>query len=281
MQTDLRDFPHSELQEARAFALPWNTIRGVLFDWAGTTIDFGSLAPVAVVCEVFREFGIEVTEAEARQPMGKAKIDHLREVMTMPRIAKLWKDRHGGAADEAAIHRIYARFLVMQKAILARHCDLIPGIVPLIQFLREREIGIGSTTGYTRELMEVVLPIAAQAGYAPDATVCSDEVVAGRPAPWSNFRAAELIGVFPMNRILVVDDSIAGIQAGKNAGCYAVAVTTTGNPFGKSYDDFRKMNGAEVTRLHRKSESEFYAVGADLVVPSVSVLHRLWESRSP
>ncbi len=280
MQTGLSDVPHSELQNPRADTIPWNTIGGVLFDWAGTTIDFGSLAPVAVVCEVFREFGIDVTEAEARQPMGKAKIDHLREVMAMPRIANLWQNQHGGIADEAAIQRVYARFLVMQKAILARHCDLIPGIVPLIRFLREREIRIGSTTGYTRELMEVVLPIAAQAGYTPDATVCSDEVVAGRPAPWSNFRAAELIGVFPMNRIVVVDDSIAGIQAGKNAGCYAVAVTTTGNPFGKSQEEFRQLDGAEVARLHHKAESEFYAAGADLVIPSVSVLHHLWESRS-
>lgn len=45
---------------------------------------------------------------------------------------------------------------------------------------------IGSSTGYTQELMEIVAPIAALRGYAPDVMVCADDVPAGRPAPWLN-----------------------------------------------------------------------------------------------
>lgn len=268
----------SEAQQKRAAQIPWSTIRGVLFDWAGTTIDHGSLAPVAVVREVFREVGIEVTEAEARQPMGKAKIDHLREVITMPRIAKLWRDAHGSEADDQTVQKIYHRFLVVQKAVLSQHVDLIPGLLEFVAFLRASGIKIGSTTGYTRELMDVVIPIAASAGYQPDATVCSDEVAAGRPAPWSNFRAAELIGIYPMNRIVIVDDSIAGIEAGKHAGCFSVAVTTTGNPLGKSLSELSAMPEEEIRQLHSVAEAEFYAAGADLVVESVSVLHALWNA---
>lgn len=268
----------SEAQQKRAAQIPWSTIRGVLFDWAGTTIDHGSLAPVAVVREVFREVGIEVTEAEARQPMGKAKIDHLREVITMPRIAKLWRDAHGSEADDQTVQKIYHRFLVVQKAVLSKHVDLIPGLLEFVAFLRASGIRIGSTTGYTRELMDVVIPIAASAGYQPDATVCSDEVAAGRPAPWSNFRAAELIGIYPMNQIVIVDDSIAGIQAGKHAGCFSVAVTTTGNPLGKSLSELSVMPEEEIGQLHARAEAEFYEAGADLVVESVSVLHALWSA---
>lgn len=267
---------HSELQLRHAAQIPWTTFRAVLFDWAGTTIDHGSIAPVEVVREVFREFGIDVTEAEARQPMGKAKIDHLREVISMPRIAQLWRDLHATEADEQSIRGLYQRFLVLQKAVLAKHVDLIPGVLQFVGYLREQGLKIGSTTGYTRELMEVVLPLVSSAGYAPDATVCSDEVLAGRPAPWSNFRAAELIGVYPMDQILVVDDSIAGVQAGKNAGCYSVAVTLTGNPFGVSLEALSHMDEIDIARRHQVCESEFYAAGADLVVESVAVLHELW-----
>lgn len=268
-------------QHDRAALIPWHALRGVLFDWAGTTIDHGSIAPVEVVREVFRESGIDVTEAEARQPMGKAKIDHLREVISMPRIAQLWRSRYGSDPDDQTVQKIYQRFLVVQKAVLSKHAGLIPGVLEFVAFLREHRIKIGSTTGYTRELMEVVLPIAASRGYQPDATVCSDEVAAGRPAPWSNFRAAELIGVYPMNQIVIVDDSIAGIQAGKLAGCFAVAVTTTGNPFGKSLEELSMMSEAEIQELHARSEAEFYEVGADLVVESVSVMHELWKNSCP
>jgi len=268
--------PTSSLLLQKANSIPWFTLRGVLFDWAGTTIDFGSLAPVEVVREVFREYGVEVTETEARQPMGKAKIDHLREVLAMPRIAAQWLQKHGQPSHEQVVQDIYRRFLVMQKSVLAKHSDLIPGIIPFVQFLRSQNVKIGSTTGYTRELMDVVLPLAATAGYSPDATVCSDEVAAGRPAPWSNFRAAEQIGIYPMSNILIVDDSLAGIQAGKNAGCYSVAVTTTGNPFGMDWQSFQRLDQDTIRSLHEKAEAEFYAAGADLVVESISVLHALW-----
>ena len=260
----------------RANSIPWSALQGVLLDWAGTMIDFGSLAPVEVVRAVFQEFGIEVSEPEARQPMGKAKIDHLREVFAIPRIADLWKRIHGRPYDETNVQEMYHRFLALQKSVLAKHSELIPGAIPFFQFLRSRNIKVGSTTGYTRELMEVVLPIAKAAGYSPDTTICSDEVAAGRPAPWSNFRAAEKLGIYPMSKILIVDDSIAGIQAGKNSGCISVAVTTTGNPVGLSLDSFQKSEPDFIRSLHQKAEAEFYAAGADLVVESVAVLHNLW-----
>lgn len=274
--TKVRQPRMSQSVEQQAARIPWRKIRGFLFDWAGTTIDHGSLAPVEVVRAVFREFSIEVTEAEARQPMGKAKIDHLREVIAMPRIAQLWQQTHGQLADEPTILQIYHRFLVVQKTVLTKYADLIPGVLEFVHDLRAAGVKIGSTTGYTRELMEVILPIAARAGYDPNATVCSDEVTAGRPAPWSNFRAAELIGIYPMSEIVVVDDSIAGIQAGKSAGCYSVAVTTTGNPLGKSLAELSSMPEAEINRLHLQAEAEFYEAGADVVVESVSVVHELW-----
>ena len=233
-----------------------------------------------VVRAVFQEFGITVSEAEARLPMGKAKIDHLREVITMPRIAELWLQTHGTPASEQSIQDIYQRFLVVQKTVLAKYTDLIPGVLDFVAFLRAAGVRIGSTTGYTRELMEVVIPIAARAGYEPAATVCSDEVAAGRPAPWSNFRAAEQIGIYPMNRILIVDDSVAGIQAGKHAGCISVAVTLTGNALGKSLDELSMMPDAQIVRKHQQAEAEFYTAGADLVVESVAVLHELWQQHS-
>ena len=51
-------------------------IKAVIFDWAGTMIDFGSRAPMGAFVEVFGEFGVDLTVAEARGPMG------LRELTT-------------------------------------------------------------------------------------------------------------------------------------------------------------------------------------------------------
>jgi len=258
-------------------SIDFRSIRAILFDWAGTTIDYGSLAPVEVFRDVFARYGVDVSEAEAREPMGQAKLDHIRAVFAMPRIAGVWTKKFGGSPTESDIQSMYTKFLLLQKQILAVHSSLISGVPEAIQWFRDHGIKIGSTTGYTRELMDVVIPLAAAQGYSPDVTLCSDEVTAGRPAPWLNFRAAELLGVFPMQNVMIVDDSVAGIQAGRNAGCIAVAVSKTGNAMGLSESAVHGLAIEDLKARLLKIESDFLQAGAHMVVESVSDLVRFFE----
>ena len=45
-------------------------IEVVIFDWAGTTVDYGCFAPVKAFMDSFAHYGIEVTIEETRKPMG-------------------------------------------------------------------------------------------------------------------------------------------------------------------------------------------------------------------
>ena len=75
-------------------------IKAVIFDWAGTTVDFGCFAPVAAFMESFKKHDIEVTEEETRKPMGMLKIDHIRTMLKMSRIAALWQEKYGREAND-------------------------------------------------------------------------------------------------------------------------------------------------------------------------------------
>jgi len=254
---------------------PQPPILAVLLDWAGTMIDYGSRAPTSVFLEIFRSSGIEITTQEAREPMGMAKREHIATVLKMPRVAAHWAQRFGGPATEQDVDDLYERFLPLQKATLANHCDLIPGALDLVSVCRQRGIKVGSTTGYTRALMDVVEPIAAAAGYVPDVTVCSDEVAAGRPAPWSNFRAAERLGVYPVSQIIVVDDTVAGIEAGKNSGMITVGVTQSGNGLGLSQSEVAHLSRDDLSQRLSDVENTFRAAGADYCTRSVADLPAL------
>jgi phosphonoacetaldehyde hydrolase len=247
-------------------------LKAVILDWAGTTIDHGSRAPTQVFLEIFRRRGIEITEAEARGPMGRAKRDHLVAVASLPRVASLWNQRYGHEPRDADVQAMYDDFLPLQKDVLARGSVVIPGIPVAIAACRQLGLKIGSTTGYTRELMDVVAPIAARQGYAPDVIVCSDDVAAGRPAPWMNFRAAERLGVFPMNSIVIVDDTPVGIEAGRNAGGITVAVTHTGNGLGLSAVEAAALPLDELNHHLTRIEQEFRAASADFLIGSVTEL---------
>ncbi|MCB0167030.1 MAG: phosphonoacetaldehyde hydrolase, partial [Anaerolineae bacterium] len=70
-------------------------LQGIILDWAGTTIDYGSQAPAMVFVEVFQRQGVDITLEEARRPMGKAKWDHISDITQMVAVAQRWQAVHG------------------------------------------------------------------------------------------------------------------------------------------------------------------------------------------
>jgi phosphonoacetaldehyde hydrolase len=245
-------------------------VRALMLDWAGTTIDFGSRAPAEVFAEVFRRKGVDVTTAEARGPMGMAKRDHISAVIRLPRISQLWEQQCGHVPTEQDIDTLYAEFLPLQKSVLVQHSEMIPGVVEVIDRLKKSGIRMASSTGYTRELMQVVTAEAAKQGYAPEVVLCAEDARAGRPAPWMIFRAAEAVDVYPLQEMVVIDDTIVGIQAGLNAGAWTVGVIETGNSMGLSRAELEALSPDERISRRTAIEKTFLAAGADFVIDSVA-----------
>src|SRR5690625_426637 len=90
--------------------------------------------------------------------------------------------------------------------------------------LRERNIKIGSTTGYTRKMMDVAEEHAKHKGYTPDFLVCADEVKRGRPFPYMVFQNMIQLEVFPPAQVVKVGDTTSDIKEGKNAGVWSIGV---------------------------------------------------------
>src|SRR5579864_3886546 len=132
-------------------------LEAVIFDWAGTTVDHGSLAPVRAVTEVFRRHGITVSDADARRDMGIFKRDHIARILAMPHVARQWRDAHRAPPDDDAVAMLFADFLPAQMAILAEYSDVIDGVAAAAARLRGRRLRIGSTTGYTRPMLDVLV----------------------------------------------------------------------------------------------------------------------------
>ena len=149
----------------RAYTGP---LQGVLLDWAGTTVDYGCFAPIVVFIDIFKKHGVPVTMAEARGPMGAFKRDHIAAVLNMPTVAARWTDKIGRAPTDNDVEKLYNEFIAVQLQTILDYADLIPGVKETIDAFRARGLKIGSTTGYTRPMMEKLLPVAAANGYTPE-----------------------------------------------------------------------------------------------------------------
>ena len=252
-------------------------IQAIIFDWAGTMVDYGCRAPAKVFQEIFSQEGVAVSAEEARGPMGMAKREHIATVAAMPAVDKRWQEKFGKSADNADVDRMYEKFLPLQKQILGQHSDIIPGAIEAFNWCVENSIRVGSSTGYTRELMEVVVPIAAQAGYKPEVVLCAEDAPMGRPAPWLIFEIAKRFGVYPMNRIVKVDDTVVGVQAGINAGTWSVGVAQTGNMIGLSQDEWNALSTDDQTQRLESARQQLRDAGAHFVIDSVAEIPGLIE----
>lgn len=253
-------------------------IRAVILDWAGTMIDHGSRAPVVALLRLFEQAGVPITEAEARAEMGRAKRDHIRAILAMPRVDREWRAAHGVAPDETDVTRLHDAVAPIMRAA-ARDCAaLIPGALALVERLRAHNVPIASCTGYTREMMADILPLAAAQGYAPDVLVCSGETAAGRPSPLMLWKALVELGVWPAWSCVKVDDATVGIGEGKAAGSWTVGVAASGNGIGLTYDELLALPQDEQARQIGAASDALRDAGADYVVDSVAELWPVLET---
>jgi len=241
-------------------------LQALVFDWAGTLADYGSCAPAGVFIEVFRREGVNLSMAQAREPMGRAKRDHIQAIVRMPAVAQTWEEQRGAPCSEADIDRMYEAFLPLQLAALAQHADLIPGTLEVVAACRQRGLKIGSSTGYTRTLVEVCIAEAGKRGFTADAVVCAEDVPAGRPAPWMVFENAQRLGVYPLEAVVKIDDTLAGIESGLNAGAWAVGVAKSGNEIGLTEPEIAALPAEELNQRLRQAYVRMYQAGAHYVI---------------
>ena len=250
--------------------MKFNHIQAVILDWAGTTVDFGSLAPVAALQRAFQAAGVPITCSEAREHMGVLKKDQIRFICAGTRVRSEWTGRHGQPPSEADVERIFGDFLPKQAEILAEYSTPIPGVPETVEEWKSAGLRIGSTTGYTRDLLDVVLPVAARLGYSPDASVTPDEVGGGRPKPFMCYRNAILLGVFPLWRCVKIGDTPSDVAEGLNAGMWTIALTATGNEIGLSRDDWEALPTTERGTRRLRAARRLLGAGAHFAAPSLA-----------
>jgi phosphonoacetaldehyde hydrolase len=247
-------------------------VKAVIFDWAGTVVDYGSLAPMGAFVETFAEFGVDISIDEARGPMGMAKRPHIAALTALPRIAEAWRLRHGRTPTEKDIDALYDVFVPKNVLTAASYAQVIPGVREVVNVLRAEGVRIGSSTGYTREIMARIAPTAAEQGFAPDSLVCTGDTAEGRPSPLMFYKGLLDLGVWPAWNAIKVDDTIVGVTEGVNAGAWTIGVAVSGNLFGLSLADTKALAREDYALRRARAQNALYAAGAHYVIDSVADL---------
>ena len=157
--------------------------RYVMLDCSGTTMDRYVDAPAIVFVEVFKNYGLEITMPEARAPMGLRKDLHIKAITQIASVRERFVAKFGREPNQGDVDKMFADFVPTQLALLRQgnYHELLPGVGDLVKALQQQGIRIGVTTGFTRDMLDLLLAGAAGQGFVPDTSCAGDEVEMPRP----------------------------------------------------------------------------------------------------
>ena len=244
----------------------------VVFDWAGNTVDYGSSAPMVVFDRVFKEAGIQLSREQINGPMGLEKRAHIKQLLELEDATKQWKETYNRMWTEDDVDQLYETFEEKLAQVVAEYSIPIDGTVETVGRLRDMGIKIGSTTGYTSQMMEGVIPRAESCGYKPDCVVTPDVTGEGRPSPFMLFECMRELHVYPVTAVVKVGDTITDIKEGKNAGAWSVGILQGSNLLGLTKEEYDAMDQAELVKRKETAKEKYLAAGADMVIDSIKDL---------
>lgn len=197
----------------------------VVFDMAGTTVKDRK--------------AVERCFLIAAESTGlNAETDRVVSMMGLPKkqvFQKLWQEQIGQDYPDFA-QKIAASFGKFRE-ILEEHYRTQPvepteGCLELFDWLRSQKIAIALTTGFYREVTDIILNrLGWDKGLNGDRVGSEDSVIQasvtpseifreeGRPAPYMIQKAMYELGVKDSQKVIAIGDTPADLQAGVNANC--------------------------------------------------------------
>ena len=216
-------------------------LKACILDWSGTTLDPYVIAPAVAFVEVFHKWGVHITMDEARVPMGLRKDIHIKALLDTPSISARWEHVHNQKPTLKTVDILFRDFIPIQKKCISDYTDLLPETKNVIRTLKnEFKLKIGSTTGFNREIVDIILCKAREQGYEPDACVAGDDLPGEngvRPKPFMIYENLTQLNVHPIQSVVKVDDTLSGIGESVQAGCWGVGIA--------AYSNYMRINTIE------------------------------------
>jgi HAD superfamily hydrolase (TIGR01509 family) len=188
-------------------------IEAVVFDLDGVIIDSEELWD-EVREGLARERGGQWSEQAQADMMGMSSTEwsrYMHDIVGLPEPPE--------EINREVVQRMLDRY--------SHDLPLIDGAVDAVKRLAD-EWPLGVASSSNRELIDRVLEVAGLAPYFR-ATVSSEEVARGKPAPDVYLEAARRLGVEPP-RAVAIEDSANGIRSAHAAGMHVVAIPNRAFP---------------------------------------------------
>jgi len=249
-------------------------IRACIFDLGGTIVDRYSRTPFLSLKNSFQRRNIKIDDRLIFKDMGMHKLEHIQEILKDPYVCLDWMNKYGHVPNHGEEKEIYNDFNKIQKQNTIEYMDIIPETKKTLYYLRDKRIRTGVTTGFNKEIMDIVK------NKLCDNKIYIDNYVSStclnrpaRPHPYMIYENMEQLQIKNPKSVIKVDDTQIGIKEGKNAGCITVGVYKW-STYMKVYDNYNLI-GDEYDYKLSESKKILSEANPDFLIKSLDELPRI------
>ncbi|MGE8546676.1 MAG: phosphonoacetaldehyde hydrolase [Alcaligenes sp.] len=247
-------------------------LEALVFDWAGTLVDFGSFAPTQILVEAFARFDLELNLEQARSAMGIGKWDHIKAMLALPEVHAQFIALHQREPEDSDVDRIYNTFLPLQTERVGEFSAPIPGVRETLSWARRQGLKIGSCSGYPRTVLDNLLQHANRQQVFVDHHVAFDEVPLARPWPAMALENVIRLEVSQVAGCVKIDDTPVGIEEGRGAGMWTVGLLLSGNAAGLTEAQFHALDEAARQAARERAAAAFASARPHYLIDTVADL---------
>ncbi len=188
-----------------------------IFDMAHTTVNDRDEV-YRVLREATERQGAEYTDEQFRAHMGTEKKWAIRQLL----------DLGGLEVTDELVEDAWRWFRAELRRTYTENPPVpLDGVEEMLVTLRESGVQIGLTTGFSREIVDLILEsMGWTVGETVDTVAAGDEVEAGRPEPFLIRRVMSDLGVTDPETVISVGDTSADVESARRAGVTSVGVLT-------------------------------------------------------
>lgn len=186
------------------------SLQAVIWDMDGVILDSES-AHFQALRIILEKYKMNVSEERLQRSFGMTDRQVIQNVTDVP-------------LPEDMIDRISQEKDLLFQQFISKQADFLPGVQKWMELFKQNGISQALASSSSEINIKLILDKLDAAQYLDE--VISGEKLPSKPNPFIFVKAADSLGVVPLN-CLVFEDAIAGVQAAKAAGMKCVAVTTT------------------------------------------------------
>jgi phosphonoacetaldehyde hydrolase len=198
-------------------------IKACVFDLGGTIVDRYSVSPFFSLKRAFLKNNIKISDRVILKDMGMSKSELIGKILCDNYVQRNWFNEYGKFPDSNDADMIYEDFKIEQNKE-SKVINILPETKRTFEYLKERDVKIGITTGYDKDNMDLILSRMEDEGLYVDGAVSSTCLLRSRPHPDMINKLKEDFKIENNYQIVKFDDTPIGIREANNGDYWSVGV---------------------------------------------------------